>query len=322
MPNLLEINSLEKTFGTRRFLGGKAKMVRAVDDVSFSIRRGETLALVGESGCGKSTTGRCLLRLIEPNAGTILYDGSNILTLSPDRLRALRREIQIIFQDPFSSLNPRISVDSMLREVLQVHKIAQGSDATRLIDNMLQQVGLTGDASHRYPHEFSGGQRQRIAIARALILSPRFVVCDEPVSALDVSVRAQILNLLAQLKEELHLTLLFISHDMAVVRQIADSVAVMYGGQLVEWGPAREIFEQPRHPYTKVLLASVPSLRRTELPVDRRPVGMSKGTDGCKFVDRCSFAMEMCQHHQPSWTPATANVWTRCHLVASPELSN
>jgi len=322
MSNLLEINNLDKSFGSRRFLTSDSYVVHAVDNVSFSIRHGETTALVGESGSGKSTTGRCLLRLVEPAAGSILYDGTDILSLSEDQLRSLRKEIQIIFQDPFSSLNPRMSIDSMLREVLHVHRIAHGESATRLIESMLDQVGLTGDSAHRYPHEFSGGQRQRVAIARALILNPRFIVCDEPVSALDVSVRAQILNLLADLKQQLNLTMLFISHDMAVVRQIADSIAVMYRGQLVEWGPAKEIFQRPRHPYTKMLLASVPSLRGKVRTLDVQPRIQTEIKDGCKFAGRCSLAVELCHHNEPSWTPVTRDVWTRCHLVPSMESSS
>lgn len=316
MHNLFEINYLRKDFDTSRFfLRSSKNRVRAVDDVTFTIRDGETLALVGESGSGKSTTGRCLLRLVEPTSGSILYDGKELLTRSAKEIRELRREIQIVFQDPFSSLNPRMSVDTMLREVLDLHRIATGPEATRLIASLLDQVGLPADAMHRYPHEFSGGQRQRIAIARALIVKPRFIVCDEPVSALDVSVRAQILNLLGELKKQFRLTMLFISHDMAVVRQVADSIAVMYRGQLVEWGPADEVLLRPRHPYTQMLLASVPTMKvgHTEFIPPPRSTPPERG---CKFADRCSYRYERCDHQEPSWTPVAPRVWARCHMLS------
>lgn len=316
MRNLFEIKSLRKQFDTPRFFSriSKNRFV-AVDDLTFTIRSGETVALVGESGSGKSTTGRCLIRLIEPTSGSVVYDGKELMTRSASELRHLRREIQIIFQDPFSSLNPRMSIDTMLREVLHVHRIATGNEATRMITSFLDQVGLPADSVHRYPHEFSGGQRQRIAIARALILKPRFVVCDEPVSALDVSVRAQILNLLAELKARLNLTMLFISHDMAVVRQVADSIAVMYRGQLVEWGPSDEVLEHPRHPYTQMLLASVPSMKVGHAEY----IPSARGTlpaGGCRFADRCPSRYDRCDIQEPSWTPVTPHVWARCHLLS------
>ncbi len=285
----------------------------AVDDVSFSIRTGETLALVGESGSGKTTVGRCILRLVEPTAGTILFDGSDLLTLSASGLRQMRRNMQMVFQDPFSSLNPRMTVDAVLREILQFHQIAEGADATKYIETVLNAVGLTAEARDRYPHQFSGGQRQRIGIARALILQPRFLICDEAVSALDVSVRAQVLNLLREMKDRMRLTMLFISHDMAVVRQMADRVAVMLRGQLVEWAPADEVFCRPKHPYTKLLLDSVPRLHQRRLVSTQ--VFAVDSVRGCRFFGRCPHAQSICRDEEPAWKQVSGDSWARCHFV-------
>ena len=269
--------------------------IKAVDDVTLEIRRGETLGLVGESGCGKSTVGRAILRLYEPTAGKVIFDGRDITKLGEGELRPLRRRMQIIFQDPYASLNPRHSVARMIGEPLRVHKLASGQQSDARVRQLLEIVGLPPDAASRYPHEFSGGQRQRIGIARALSMNPDFIVCDEPVSALDVSIQAQIINLLEMLQREFDLTYLFIAHDLAVVRHISDRIAVMYLGSIVEVSPAAELYETPLHPYTISLLSAVPipdpeveSKRRTillsgDLPSPANPPA------GCRFHTRCPF---------------------------------
>jgi ABC-type oligopeptide transport system ATPase subunit len=256
---LLEVRGLRKYFPVRRgSLGRVTGQVRAVDDIDLQIRRGETLGLVGESGSGKTTLGRTLLRLIEPTAGEALFDGEDIFRMDRGSLRRLRRRAQIVFQDPYGSLNPRLTVGETLREVLQVHRLAGGRAADRRVGELLELVGLSPAHAHRYPHEFSGGQRQRIGIARALSVEPEFIICDEPVSALDVSVQAQILNLLRDLQAQLGLAYLFIAHDLSVVEHVSDRIAVMYLGRIVEVGTTREIVQSPRHPYTRALLSAVP----------------------------------------------------------------
>ncbi len=300
---LLDVRGLKMYFPIRKgFFGRATDYVRAVDDVSFWLRRGETLGLVGESGSGKTTTGRAILRLIEPTAGEAFFDGKDIFRMDDDELRRLRRRAQIVFQDPFGSLNPRMTVGDALREVLHVHRLARGAAADHRVRELLEQVGLSPDHARRYPHEFSGGQRQRIGIARALCVEPEFIVCDEPVSALDVSVQAQVLNLLADLQDRLGIAYLFIAHDLSVVEHISDRIAVMYLGRIVEIGKAEDVIHRPKHPYTRALLSAVPvpePRRRAPRPVRResdggRPIPLGEGTrpavprGGCPYHTQCS----------------------------------
>jgi ABC-type oligopeptide transport system ATPase subunit len=279
---MLIARNLTKKFSTSR------KTLVAVDNVSLEIEDGQTLALVGESGCGKSTLGRLLLRLIEPTAGSVHFDGVDILALSPKELKKWRQEAQIIFQDPYASLNPRMTIEDILAEPLKIHGIDSSSE---IIVQALTQVGLNPDHRWRYPHEFSGGQRQRIGIARALILNPRLIICDEPITALDVSVQAQIVNLLKDLQQKLELTYLFISHDLRMVRYIADQVAVMYLGKIVEKGPTEEVFSNPQHPYTKALLSAIPSIenlkQRPEVPAFHHSILDDKSKCGMESVVEC-----------------------------------
>ena len=257
--NLLEVRGLKKYFPIKTGLFSKTVgNVKAVDDVTFNIKKGETLGLVGESGCGKTTVGRSILRLIEPTAGEVIFDGKNITTMDHKELKKYRKQMQIIFQDPYSSLNPRITVGGMLTEIFKFHEIAEGDAAEKKVEQLLETVGLRKIHARRYPHEFSGGQRQRIGIARALSVEPKFIVCDEPVSALDVSIQSQIINLLQDLQKEFGLTYLFISHDLSVVEHISDRVCVMYLGQLVEAAEKSDLYAHPKHPYTQALLSAVP----------------------------------------------------------------
>jgi ABC-type oligopeptide transport system ATPase subunit len=258
MPPLVEVRHLVKHFTRGGGLFGRRTVVRAVDDVSFTIEEGETFALVGESGSGKSTTGRCMLRLVEPSSGQVLFRGEDVLSFSSARLRAARREMQMVFQDPFSSLNPRMRAFTIVEEPLVIHKIGSKPERRERVAELFRLVGLEPAHLDRYPHEFSGGQRQRIGLARALALNPSFIIADEPVSALDVSIQAQVINLLMDLQEQLKLTYLFVAHDLRLVRHISSRVAVMYLGKIVEMGPTASIFEQPQHPYTQALLSAVP----------------------------------------------------------------
>ena len=257
MP-LLEVRHLSKTFARRKGLFGATSIVRAVDDVSFSIERGETFGLVGESGSGKTTTGRCILRLIEPTGGEVLFDGRDVLTLSRGDLRRARRDMQIVFQDPYSSLNPRMRVADIVEEPLVIHKLGSKAERRERVKELVGLVGLNPDHLQRYPHEFSGGQRQRIGLARALALNPSLIIADEPVSALDVSVQAQVVNLLMELQQRLKLTYLFIAHDLRLVEHICSRVAVMYLGRIVEMGDTAKLFASPQHPYTRALLSAIP----------------------------------------------------------------
>jgi oligopeptide transport system ATP-binding protein len=321
---LVQVDGLVKHFPLRKgfFIATEIGAVRAVDGISFEVGEGETLGLVGESGCGKSTTGRLLLRLIEPTAGAIRYGGEDLAHLPPKQLRRRRREIQIIFQDPFSSLNPRMTVADIVGEPLVVHGVGHAHERAQRVAELLSVVGLAREHANRYPHEFSGGQRQRIGIARALALNPKFIVCDEPVSALDVSIQAQIINLMRDLQREFNLTYLFISHNLAVVRHIADRVAVMYLGKIVEITDKNTLYENPKHPYTQALLSSIP----VPNPERRRQRIMLKGDvpspinppSGCRFHTRCPYAEQVCREKEPPLIEITANGKSHrvaCHLV-------
>jgi len=317
---LLEVNDLKKHFTVRSgLLGAGSARVHAVDGVSFSIAKGETLALVGESGCGKSTVGRCILRLIDVTAGQVVLDGRRIDDLSAGALRPLRRRVQVVFQDPFSSLNPRLKVRDILAEPMRNFGLAKSrADLQARIERLVEMVRLPRDALARWPHEFSGGQRQRIGIARALATEPDLIVCDEAVSALDVSVKAQIVNLLQDIQRELGLALLFISHDLAVVEHMTHRVAVMYLGKIVELGPKRQIFAAPRHPYTEALLSAVPvpdpgaSRQRVILKGDvPSPIDPPSG---CRFHTRCPYAFDRCRTEEPKLTPTAGGHYAACHL--------
>jgi oligopeptide/dipeptide ABC transporter ATP-binding protein len=319
---LLDIRDLAVTFTRRRGLFGKAEAVHAVNGVSLSIAKGETLGLVGESGCGKTTLARAVLRLIEPTSGSVRFDGQDILALPAAPMRRLRRRMQIIFQDPWSSLNPRMKIGAAIREGIEIHRLAEGAEADRRVASLLDEVGLPASAAALYPHAFSGGQRQRIGIARALAVEPELIVCDEPVSSLDVSVQAQVLNLLADLQQRRGLSYLFISHDLAVVRHIAPRVAVMYLGRIVEEGPADAMFSGPRHPYTRALLSAVPvpdpATKRSRIVLEGEPPSAVHPPSGCPFHPRCPHPMknERCAAERPLLRPVGA-LQAACHYAES-----
>ncbi|HJS39155.1 MAG TPA: oligopeptide/dipeptide ABC transporter ATP-binding protein [Burkholderiales bacterium] len=316
---ILEARALTKHFaGASSLPFRKAAPIRAVDGVSFSVRRGETFAIVGESGCGKSTLARMLLCLLEPTSGSVHYEGADVRRAGAAGLRRLRREMQIVFQDPYSSLNPRMTVGQLVGEPLAVHRIASGKARDRQVAELLRRVGLLPEHARRYPHEFSGGQRQRIGIARALACAPRLVIGDEPVSALDVSIRAQIVNLLEDLKREFDLTLVLVAHDLALIRHTCDRVAVMYLGEIVELGEAERVFEHPAHPYTRALLAAipvpVPSARgRRQLP-QGDPPSPAAPPPGCRFHPRCPHAMDKCKSQDPPLRDLGGGRAVACHL--------
>jgi oligopeptide/dipeptide ABC transporter ATP-binding protein len=318
--SLLEVEDLV-VHHTRRtgFLGTKKETVQAVNGVSFAIAPNETLGLVGESGCGKTTLARAVLRLIEPTAGRVAFDGTDVLALRPEPLRRLRRRMQIVFQDPVSSLNPRMTIGAAVREGIAIHKLAQGAEADRRVEQLLDEVGLPRDAVHRYPHEFSGGQRQRAGIARALAVEPDFIVCDEPVSALDVSVQAQVLNLLADLQQRRGLSFLFISHDLAVVRHVAPRVAVMYLGRLVEVGASDVVYREPKHPYTSALLSAVPvpdpQTRRARIVLPGDPPSPVNPPSGCPFHPRCPHPLKdaQCAAERPPLALKSSGQLAACH---------
>ena len=320
MTELIRIENLKKHFPVRKGILRKVKAhVKAVDGVSFSIGEKETIGLVGESGCGKTTVGRTILKLLDPTAGSIEYKGQDITRLNNDQMRPLRRKLQIIFQDPYASLNPRMTVGKIIREGLDIHNIGEKNERDGMVAEVLERVGLPRNILDRYPHEFSGGQRQRVGIARALILNPEFIVCDEAISALDVSIQAQIINLLADLKEEFGIAYLFIAHDLSVVEHISDRVAVMYLGKIVEIAKTSELYSNPLHPYTKALLSSVPKPdpalehERIVLPGDvPSPIAPPKG---CSFHPRCPVAVEgLCDKEEPV-TVSTGNHQFACHVA-------
>jgi oligopeptide/dipeptide ABC transporter ATP-binding protein len=319
---LLSVRDLKKHYHSAGLFGRGAPPVRAVDGVSFEIQRGETLALVGESGCGKSSVGRTILRLQEPTAGTALFEGVDIFSLDRAALRALRRRMQIIFQDPYSSLNPRMTVGAAVAEGIEIHRLAPRREIPEQVAALLREVGLDPQYARRYPHEFSGGQRQRIGIARALAVQPAFIVCDEPVSALDVSVQAQVLNLLADLQQQRGLSYLFIAHDLAVVRQIAHRVAVMYLGRIVEEGLTEQLLSNPRHPYTVALLSAVPEpepgASRTRIVLRGDLPSPSNPPSGCPFHTRCFHPLknERCRAEVPLLRPV-AGTLAACHYAES-----
>jgi oligopeptide/dipeptide ABC transporter ATP-binding protein len=321
MTPLLEARNLSKLYRAR---DGKGQL-RAVSEVSLALAEGETLGIVGESGCGKSTLARLLLRLIEPSGGTVMFRGEDLLALDRAAMRQRRRDIQIVFQDPYASLDPRMTIGRIIAEPLDIHGVGTGTERAARVRDLLSLVGLDPAAAQRYPHEFSGGQRQRIGIARAIALEPRLVVLDEPVSALDVSIQSQILNLLDDLKARLQLSYIFISHDLSVVRHVSDRVAVMYLGRIVEEGPADAVLGAPRHPYTQALMSAVPEIdpsrrkARTLLPGD--PPNPEHVPPGCAFHPRCPIVQDICRHQAPDFQRAGATA-ARCHFaVESPPAS-
>ena len=323
---LLEVRNLVKHFPVGGGLfGGPRGIVRAVDGVSFTIHRGETLGLVGESGCGKTTTGRCILQLERPTSGQVIFEGRDLTTLDDAALRPLRRRMQVIFQDPYSSLNPRKKIGQIIGDVLRVHGVE--GDVDRRVVELLQRVGLRPEHAGRHPRAFSGGQRQRIGIARALALNPKLIVADEPVSALDVSIQAQIINLLEDLQAEYRLTYLFIAHDLAVVRHISDRVAVMYLGKIVELADRKSLYDAPLHPYTRALLAAVPipdpelEARRERVVLKGEVPSPLKPPPGCVFHPRCPIAVERCRVEAPVLREVTPGHWAACHLAGAPDLT-
>ncbi|PCN44519.1 dipeptide/oligopeptide/nickel ABC transporter ATP-binding protein [Brevibacillus laterosporus] len=321
MEDLLVVNRLKKYYPiTGGVFAREIGAVKAVDDVSFRVKRGETLGLVGESGCGKSTTGRSILRLIEPTSGEVLFEGKNVARMKREEVREIRRDMQIIFQDPFASLNPRHTVGKILEEPLIVHGINSSKERSKRVHELLEVVGLSSYHTGRYPHQFSGGQRQRIGIARALILNPKLIVADEPVSALDVSVQSQVLNLMQDLQKEFNLTYLFIAHDLSVVRHISDRVGVMYLGRIAELADKDELYKNPLHPYTKALLSAVPVadpdkkqeriILQGDLPSPANP------PSGCTFHTRCPHVMDVCREKRPEMLASRENHLVACHLYS------
>ena len=321
---ILEVKNVEKFFyGNKKLFQKDRPVVKAVNNVSFTINEGETFGIVGESGCGKSTLGRTVIRLLNPTNGQVIYKGTDLATLSGEEMRKLRQEIQIIFQDPYASLNPRMTVRELIQAPLDVYSHESEAEKLAKVKNIMAKVGLREEYMSKYPHEFSGGQRQRIVIARALILEPKFIFCDEPVSALDVSVRAQVLNLMKDLQKEFNLTYMFISHDLSVVRFLCDRIGVMYLGRMVEIADRQELYDNPMHPYTKALLSAIPV---PDVDVDHEPILLEgdipspyNPPKGCLFHTRCIYAMECCKNEVPQMRQIGENHCVACHLYDNTE---
>lgn len=323
---VLSVSGLKKHFPIKTGVFSRVTgHVKAVDGLSFNIFPGETFALVGESGCGKSTTGQVILRLQPATEGSVRFNGEDVYGAQGDRMRTLRKEMQIVFQDPYSALNPRMTVGAAIREILSVHDIARGTEAQDRVEDVLRRCGLQPYHSRRYPHEFSGGQRQRVVIARALALDPTFVVADEPISALDVSIQSQIINLLEDLQEEFDLTYLFISHDLSVVKHIADRVGVMYLGKLVEVAEKREFYDSPLHPYSQALLSAIPvsdpTYKKKRIILKGDVPSPANPPSGCPFHTRCPVAMDVCKRVVPKLLPTPSGHYAACHRVHPPEMS-
>lgn len=317
---LLEVNNLKKYFPIKGgLLRRTVAAVKAVDGVSFAVRKGETLGLVGESGCGKTTTGRTILRLEQATAGEVLFEGKDVLKASRGQMKTLRRDMQIVFQDPYASLDPRITIGESVGEGLEIHGIGAPKERDERVREVLGRVGLSSAQMNRFPHEFSGGQRQRIGIARALIMEPKLIVCDEPVSALDVSIQSQVLNLLRNLQREFGLTYLFIAHNLSVVEHISDRVGVMYLGKLVELSGSEDLFREPLHPYTKALISSIPqpdpSARRERIMLQGDVPSAINPPSGCRFHTRCWIAKEICKDQEPAFEEKRKGHWAACHFA-------
>jgi len=320
---LMEVRDLKKWFPVTGggIISRTVGYIKAVDGVSFTIRRGETLGLVGESGCGKTTTGKVILRLSEPTAGEVFFEGRDIFKLSNQEMRKLRKEMQIIFQDPYASLNPRMTVGDIVGEPLEIHGVARGPEKAKRVRELLEVVGLASYHARRYPHEFSGGQRQRIGIARALALNPKLIVCDEPVSALDVSIQSQVINLLEDLQREYNLTYLFIAHGLSVVKHVSDRVRVMYLGKMVEISPSSDLYANPLHPYTEALMSAIPipdpTVKRERIVLEGDVPSPMNPPSGCRFHTRCRYAAQMgdlCKTVEPPMQEVAPDHWVACHL--------
>ena len=319
---LVKVDNLVKYFPVRAgLLQRVVNQVKAVDDVSFFVRKGETLGLVGESGCGKTTVGRTMLRLIEPTGGAVRFEDRDVFSMTPRELKVTRRDMQIIFQDPYASLDPRVPIGESVMEGLHIHKIGTPKERVDIMLETLKKVGLESYHSRRYPHEFSGGQRQRIGIARALALRPKFIICDEPVSALDVSIQSQVLNILKDLQAEFGLTYLFIAHNLSVVEHVSNRVAVMYLGKMVEMTSREELFRNPLHPYTQALMSAIPvpnpRLKRQRTILKGDVPSPLNPPSGCRFHPRCPVAIEKCSHEEPAFLEVSPDHWVACHLAHS-----